>query len=75
MFETFMAALWLTIMIFCTLMLVRNSWVHRTRMSWLGTVRDPDLEQNLARYKRAVGYNAMLLRWWCWKTRPEDWTK
>jgi hypothetical protein len=24
---------------------------------------------------KGITDDAMLLRWWCWKTRPEDWAK
>jgi hypothetical protein len=53
------------ILLWCGFMLIRNQWVYKTRMKWI----DEDIE----RYRRAKGYDAMVYRFWNWSGQMEDW--
>ena len=48
-----------------TIYWIRNNWVYDYRIE----IFDDDFET----YKKLVGYDHMMSRFWCWSRNPESW--
>lgn len=65
MIATLFCSILIGITLWTVLMLIRNEWVYRTRMRWIG--------EDVYRFERTVEYKTMVWRFWIWKTDMESW--